>query len=87
MKVKLCAAIVAAVAIGGLGMAGASASPVTASVPVAHCNVILADGYSPCFPWPICPINPRPIYPINPRPICPINPGGPMKPVPVTTAS
>lgn len=71
MKVKLYAAIAAAAAaIGGLGMAEASASPVvTASVPMAHCNVILADGYSPCFPRLIGP-----------------NPGGPDKPVPVTAA-
>ncbi len=74
MKVKLYAGTVAAaVAIGGLGMAGAaSASPVvTTSIPVAHCNVILVGGYSPCFP----------------RPIGPINPGGPIKLVPVTAAS
>jgi hypothetical protein len=74
MKVKLCAGIaVAAAAIGGLGMAGAaSASPaVAASVPTAHCNVILVGGYSPCFP----------------RPVIPINPGGPMKPLPVAAAS
>jgi hypothetical protein len=32
---------------------------------MAHCNVIMADGYSPCFPS---------------SPIGHINPGGPMKP-------
>jgi hypothetical protein len=78
MKVKFCAGIAAAAAaIGALGMAGASsASPVvTASVPVAHCNVILADGHSPCFPSPII------------RPIMPVSPGGPMKASAVTAAS
>ncbi len=74
MKIKLHTGMVAAaVAIGGLGMAGAASASaaVTASVPVAHCNVILVGGYSPCFP----------------RPIIPINPGGPMKPLPVAAAS
>jgi hypothetical protein len=74
MKVRLYGGIAAAAAaIGGLGMAGAaSASPaVTASIPVAHCNVILVGGYSPCFH----------------RPIGPINPGGPMKSAPVAAAS
>lgn len=75
MKIKLYAGIVAAAtAISGLGMAGAaSASPVTAaSVPVAHCNVILVGGYSPCFP-----------RPVNPGgPIYPVNPGGPIRPFP-----
>jgi len=73
MKIKLYAGIVAAAtAISGLGMAGAaSASPVTAaSVPVAHCNVILVGGYSPCFP----------------RPINPVNPGGPMRPLPAAAS-
>ena len=79
MKIKLYAGIVAAAAaMGGLGMAGAaSASPVTAaSVPVAHCNVILVGGYSPCFP--------RPINPINP--VNPVNPGGPMRPLPAAAS-
>jgi len=73
-KIKLRTGMVAAaVAIGGLGMAaGASASPaIAAPVLVAHCNVILVGGYSPCFH----------------RPIGPINPGGPMKPAPVAAAS
>jgi hypothetical protein len=78
VKIKLYAGIVAAAAaMGGLGTAGAAAaSPVTAaSVPVAHCNVILVGGYSPCFP-----------RPINPRPINPVNPGGPMRPLPAAAS-
>jgi hypothetical protein len=51
-EIKFYAGIVAAAAtIGGLGVAGtASASPaIAAPVPVAHCNVIEAGGYSPCL--------------------------------------
>ncbi len=72
-KVKLHTGMVAAaVAIGGLGIAAAaSASPaIAAPVLVAHCNVIVVGGYSPCFP----------------RLIIPIKPGGPMKPLPVAAA-
>jgi hypothetical protein len=73
MKIRLWAGIAAATAaiggLGGLGMAGAaSASPASASV--AHCNVIMVGGYSPCFP----------------RPIGPINPGGPVKPLPLAAS-
>jgi hypothetical protein len=74
MKSRIYTGITAAAAIAGaLGMAGAvSGSPVvTASVPMAHCNVIMVGGYSPCFHWPIGPINP----------------GGPIKPAPLTAAS
>lgn len=84
MKVKLYAGVVtAAAAIGTLGMAGiALASPVTtAPGPVAHCNVILVGGYSPCFPSsPMQPI--FPVHPIHPVPVYPINPGGPDKRAP-----
>jgi len=73
--IKLHAGIVTAAAtIGGLGMAGAaSASPaIAAPATVAHCNVILVGGYSPCFP-----------RPVNPGgPIYPVNPGGPIRPFP-----
>jgi hypothetical protein len=74
MKTKIYTGITAAAAIAGaLGMAGVvPGSPVvTASVPVAHCNVIMVGGYSPCFH----------------RPIGPVNPGGPREPAPLTVAS
>jgi hypothetical protein len=69
--IKLYAGIVAAVVtIGGLGMAGAAPASlaIAAPAPVAHCNVIEADGYSPCLPRLV-------------NPGGPINPGGPMKPL------
>jgi hypothetical protein len=69
-RIKLYAGIVtAAAAIGGLGMAGVvSASPAIPAAGVAHCNVIEADGYSPCFHTPIDPGGP-----------ITINPGGPIR--------
>jgi hypothetical protein len=74
MKTRIYAGMTAAAAIAGaLGMAGAvSASPaVSAPVAMAHCNVIMVGGYSPCF------------Y----RPADPINPGGPMRPAPFTATA
>jgi hypothetical protein len=53
MKTKLFAAAVAiGAALGGLGMTGtasASSGPIHAPIPVAHCNVLVYDGWSPCF--------------------------------------
>jgi len=69
MKTRIYAGITAAAAIvGALGMAGAvSGSPVvTASARMAHCNVILVGGYSPCFHRPT---GPSPGGPIKPAPL------------------
>ena len=62
MKTKLFAGAVAVgAALGGLGMTGTAsamggpiaatipAAPIHAPIPVAHCNVIVYDGWSPCF--------------------------------------
>jgi hypothetical protein len=66
--IRLCAGLVTAATMGGLGMAGAaSASPaIAATAGVAHCNVIMVGGYSPCFP--------KPVYPGGT-----VNPGGPIR--------
>jgi hypothetical protein len=61
MKKKLFAGAVAVgAALGGLGMTGTASAlgrPTHAPIPVAHCNVIVYDGWSPC-------INPNPV--LNP---------------------
>jgi hypothetical protein len=68
MNLRLSAAKAAATAtVIGLGLAGAAlASPVAASTALAHCNVMMVGGYSPC----------------SLQPIQAVSPGGPMRPLP-----